>query len=80
MIPRDRVRAALAHTQPEVTPCDYFATPEIHQALMRHFGLAREAATVPGKAGASVRSGTATRRPTSVQRAAGYCVSTAPSC
>ena len=39
MTPRDRVRAALAHTQPDVTPCDYFATPEIHQALARHYGL-----------------------------------------
>jgi uroporphyrinogen decarboxylase len=42
MTPRDRVRAALAHTQPDVTPCDYFATPEIHEGLLRHFGLARE--------------------------------------
>jgi uroporphyrinogen decarboxylase len=39
MTPRERVRAALNHTQPDYTPCDYFATPEIHQALLRHFGL-----------------------------------------
>jgi uroporphyrinogen decarboxylase len=45
MTPRDRVGAALAHVQPDVTPCDYFATPEIHQALMRHFGLASDADT-----------------------------------
>ncbi len=45
MTPRDRVLSALAHAQPDVTPCDYFATPEIHQDLMRHFGLAGEADT-----------------------------------
>lgn len=48
MTPRDRVRAALAHTQPDFTPCDYFATPEIHLGLLRHFGLASGADT--GKA------------------------------
>ncbi len=39
MTPRERVRAALAHTQPDFTPCDYFATPEIRQALLDHFGV-----------------------------------------
>jgi uroporphyrinogen decarboxylase len=39
MTPRERVRAALAHTQPDFTPCDYHATPEIHQGLLKHFGL-----------------------------------------
>jgi uroporphyrinogen decarboxylase len=39
MTSRDRVRAALAHSQPDFTPCDYYGTPEIHQALLRHFGL-----------------------------------------
>jgi len=39
MTPRDRVRAALNHAQPDFTPCDYYATPEIHTALARHFGL-----------------------------------------
>lgn len=39
MTPRDRVRAALSHTQPDFTPADYFATPEIHQLLLAHFGL-----------------------------------------
>ena len=39
MTPRERVRAALSHTQPDFTPCDYYATPEIHAGLMRHFGL-----------------------------------------
>jgi uroporphyrinogen decarboxylase len=29
----------LDHCQPDFTPCDYFATPEIHVALARHFGL-----------------------------------------
>ena len=39
MTPRERVRAALAHSQPDFTPCDYFATPEIHLALREHFGI-----------------------------------------
>jgi uroporphyrinogen decarboxylase len=39
MTPRERVRAALNHTQPDYTPCDYYATPEIHLALARRFGL-----------------------------------------
>ena len=30
MTPRERVRAALNHEQPDFTPCDYYATPEIH--------------------------------------------------
>jgi hypothetical protein len=33
MTSRERVRAALNHSQPDYTPCDYFATPEIHRAL-----------------------------------------------
>jgi uroporphyrinogen decarboxylase len=33
----------LAQTQPDFTPCDYFATAEIHEALERHFGLVGEA-------------------------------------
>jgi uroporphyrinogen decarboxylase len=43
MTSRERVLAALAHTEPDFTPCDYFATPEIHQALVEHFGLADKA-------------------------------------
>lgn len=39
MKPRERVLAALSHTEPDFTPCDYFATPEIHEALIRHFGI-----------------------------------------
>jgi uroporphyrinogen decarboxylase len=39
MTPRERVRAALNHSQPDFTPCDYYATPEIHLALLDHFGL-----------------------------------------
>lgn len=45
MTPRERVRTALAHSQPDCTPCDYFATPEIHQGLLRHFGLTSNAET-----------------------------------
>jgi uroporphyrinogen decarboxylase len=39
MTPRERVRAALAHSEPDFTPCDYFATPEIQQGLLKYFGL-----------------------------------------
>ena len=39
MTPRERVRAALEHSQPDFTPCDYFATPEIHQALVEYFRI-----------------------------------------
>jgi len=42
MTPRERVRTAFAHTQPDHTPCDYFATPEIHQALCEYFGVSTE--------------------------------------
>ena len=41
MTPQERVQAALAHEQPDFTPCDYFATPEIHEALVEHFGISR---------------------------------------
>jgi uroporphyrinogen decarboxylase len=34
---RERVRAAFAFEQPDATPCDYYATPEIHGALLKHF-------------------------------------------
>jgi len=39
MTPRQRVAAAMAHSQPDYTPCDYFATPEIHRALLDYFGI-----------------------------------------
>jgi uroporphyrinogen decarboxylase len=34
MRPRERVLAALNHTQPDMTPCDYYATSEIHRGLL----------------------------------------------
>jgi uroporphyrinogen decarboxylase len=37
MTPRERVLAAFHYQQPDFTPCDYFATPEIRQALLNHF-------------------------------------------
>jgi uroporphyrinogen decarboxylase len=37
--PRDRVRAALNHASPDFTPCDYYATPEIHRSLLAYFGI-----------------------------------------
>ena len=39
MTSRERVKAAFAHSQPDASPCDYFSTPEIHQALREHFGV-----------------------------------------
>jgi uroporphyrinogen decarboxylase len=42
MTPRERVCAALDQTQPDFTPCDYFATPEIHEGLLAYFGIAAE--------------------------------------
>jgi len=39
MTSRERVRAAFAHQQPEWTPCDYFGTPEINNALFKRFGV-----------------------------------------
>lgn len=52
MTSRERVLATLNHTQPDHTPCDYYATPEIHEALLRHFGLG-EARRVSGTLGGS---------------------------
>jgi uroporphyrinogen decarboxylase len=37
MTPRERVQAAMAHSEPDFTPCDYFATPEIRQALLEYY-------------------------------------------
>jgi uroporphyrinogen decarboxylase len=52
MTPRERVQAALNHVQPDFTPCDYYATPEIHLALARHFGL-KEPKSIAGGMGGS---------------------------
>jgi uroporphyrinogen decarboxylase len=59
MTPRQRVRAALDHTQPDFTPCDYYATPEIHTALLRHFGLGepRTTAIAMGASTAALEDG-----------------------
>jgi uroporphyrinogen decarboxylase len=38
MTSKERVQAAFAFRQPDFTPLDYYATPEIHSALLRHFG------------------------------------------
>jgi uroporphyrinogen decarboxylase len=37
MTPRERVQAAMAHGEPDFTPCDYFATPEIRDALLGYY-------------------------------------------
>jgi uroporphyrinogen decarboxylase len=42
MTSRERVQLSFAHTQPDYTPCDYFATPEINQGLMKHFAVDSE--------------------------------------
>ena len=42
MTSRERILAAFAHEQPDCTPCDYSATPEINQALFQHFGVTTE--------------------------------------
>ncbi len=42
MTPRERVRTALSQSQPDYTPCDYFATPEIQQGLKDYFGIAAD--------------------------------------
>lgn len=42
MTSRERVQASFAHTEPDYTPCDYFGTSEINQALMRHFAVDSE--------------------------------------
>jgi hypothetical protein len=52
MKPRERVWAALSHTQPDFTPCDYYTTPEIHLALARYFGLT-EPRSIAGSLGGS---------------------------
>lgn len=43
MTSRERVKCAFAQVEPDFPPCDYFATPEIHQALLAHFNLKSEA-------------------------------------
>ncbi len=42
MTSKERVHAAFSHEQPDYTPLDYFATPEIEQALETHFGVSDE--------------------------------------
>lgn len=42
MTPRERVQAAMAHTEPDFTPCDYFATPEIREALFGYYQVASD--------------------------------------
>lgn len=53
MTPRERVKSAFSHAEPDFVPCDYYATPEIHTALLRHFGLG-EPRSVRGAMGGSV--------------------------
>jgi uroporphyrinogen decarboxylase len=70
MTPRERVRAALNHAEPDFTPCDYYATPEIHEALLRHFGLGaprRVTGTLGGSAGGLDDGGVAQRLGTDIR-------------
>ena len=54
MTPRERVRVSLEHSQPDHTPCDYFATPEIQQALLDHFRI-KEDAELRDRLGTDIR-------------------------
>ncbi len=70
MTPRERVQAALCHAQPDFTPCDYFTTPEIHRALLAHFGLREEpscTATLGGSMPPPPDSGVRTRLGVDIQ-------------
>lgn len=42
MTPRERVKCAFDHRQPDCAPCDYFGTPEIQAALCNHYGVEDE--------------------------------------
>lgn len=42
MTSKDRVRYAFSHAEPDFPPIDYFAAPEIHQALCNHFRVTSE--------------------------------------
>ena len=42
MPPRERVLGALQHAEPDVTPCDYFCTPEIHRGLLARLRAASD--------------------------------------
>ncbi len=73
MTPRERVQTALNHAQPDFTPCDYYATPEIHTALARHFGLPQPkppAGVMGGGAGSLEDGGVAERLGTDVRHVA----------
>lgn len=41
LTPRQRVNAALAHRQPDRTPVDFLAVPEIWELLAEHYGIPR---------------------------------------
>jgi len=51
---REAVLAAFAFEQPAYTPSDYFGTPEIHQGLLRHFGV-RADDELGGRLGTDIR-------------------------
>ncbi len=39
MTSKERTLCALNHSEPDATPCDYYATPEIEAALLRHLHI-----------------------------------------
>jgi uroporphyrinogen decarboxylase len=59
MTPRERVRTALAHSEPDFTPCDYFASPEIQQGLLKYFKLGDGTDSEHGAADGASGSGSA---------------------
>jgi len=70
MTPRERVLTALHHAQPDFTPCDYYATAEIHRALARHFRLPTPksvAGTMGGGTGGLEDAGVAERLGTDIR-------------
>lgn len=54
MTSRERVLAAFAYETGDCTPCDYFATPEIHQGLLKHFRVVDED-DIRNRLGADIR-------------------------
>jgi len=57
----------LAHVQPDCTPCDYYATPEIHAALSAHFGLPETVQAEARRQGSSINNAVAERLGTDIR-------------
>ena len=42
MTSRERVQCAFSYEDSDCVPCDYFATPEIHEGMKAHFNVSRD--------------------------------------